>query len=107
MVEDAADQKVLLREADLQHHLSNEGDEGAAALRDAKAAKSAEKSASGATPTKSAKKDEAKSKEEGRKDAKEKKEDLQLAAALTFLKTGHAPPVPPPVTHSASAAVND
>jgi carboxyl-terminal processing protease len=108
VVEDAADQKVLLREADLQHHLMNEGDEGAAAAaeRAAKAAKPAERTISAPANSKSASakasKDDAK-KEDGKKDPNAKKEDLQLAAALTFLKTGHAPPAPPPLTHSASA----
>jgi carboxyl-terminal processing protease len=116
VVEDAADQKVLLREADLQHHLMNEGDEGAAAAADAaaakaaKAAKAGEKSTSApATPkagaashkddTKEAKKDD------GKKDPTAKKEDLQLAAAINFLKNPHNPPASsPPVTHSADAS---
>ena len=110
VVEDAADQKVLLREADLQHHLINEGDEGAAlaAEQAAKAAKPGEKTISAPANGKSASakgtsKDDAKSRDEAKKDAK--KEDLQLAAALNFLKTGKAPPAAPPLTHSASANV--
>ncbi|HZZ94823.1 MAG TPA: S41 family peptidase [Usitatibacter sp.] len=111
VVEDAADQKVLLREADLQHHLMNEGDEGAAAAAEAAAAKAkgGEKNTSAPATTKSgsaSRKDEAKEarKDDGKKDPNAKKEDLQLDAALNFLKDPHNPPASPPVTHSADAS---
>src|SRR5690348_6334479 len=96
VVEDAADQKVLLREADLQHHLNNEGDEGAAAAAEqaAKSAKGSEKSTSAPANSKSAKagKDEPKAKDDAKKDPNAKKEDLQLNAALAFLKNPQHPP---------------
>jgi carboxyl-terminal processing protease len=112
VVEDAADQKVLLREADLQHHLINEGDEGAAAAAEAaaaKAAKAGEKSTGAPAPAKTASakaKEEAK-RDEGKKDPNAKKDDAQLTAALQYLKNPQSPPAPPPVTHSASAAVDN
>jgi carboxyl-terminal processing protease len=105
VVEDAADQRVLLREADLQHHLTNEGDEGAtgASGKAGAADKAAQAGSSKSGTAAKAAKDEAK-KDDGKKDPNAKKEDLQLAAALNFLKNPYTPPAPAPVTHSASAS---
>jgi carboxyl-terminal processing protease len=99
VVEDAADQKVLLREADLQHHLSIEEDKSAPGAP-AKGALPKEKIIAGppagksatapATGVKSAAKTDAK--DAAKKDPNAKKEDLQLAAALNFLKAPLAPP---------------
>jgi carboxyl-terminal processing protease len=100
VVDDAADARVLLREADLQHHLSVEDDKGSGDAS-AKGAKPAEKviavpaagkSATATAPapakTAAAAKDpkDAKDapKDPNAKDAK--KEDLQLNAALNHLK---------------------
>ena len=91
MVEDAAEAKVLLREADLQHHLSVEDDKSAAASPD-KGTKPTEKVVAGsatgkaaAAPTKPA--TVAKSDKDGAaKDPNAKKEDLQLTAGLNHLK---------------------
>jgi carboxyl-terminal processing protease len=114
MVEDAPDQKVLLREADLQHHLSIEEDKAAAAAAAEAAATgkpkvqapekviagpSAGKSASAAGTAGKAAKDE--KDKDAKKDPNAKKEDLQLAAALNFLKS----PPPLPVQHTAATAV--
>ena len=109
VVEDAADQKILLREADLQHHLTNESDEAAAAAaiaaRPSEKDKDKEKPSSGkASPGKVAK-DDAKDAKDAKKDPKAKKEDLQMDAALAFLKNPQHPPAAPPVTHSAAATV--
>ena len=103
VVEDEAT-KVLLREADLQHHLSVEDDQATAAAAvaaPASAKKPVEKviagpaagqSATAVAPVakgkdepkkEEAKKDEAK-KDEAKKDAK--RDDIQLAAALAHLK---------------------
>jgi carboxyl-terminal processing protease len=118
VVADEVDQKILLREADLQHHLTNEGDEGAAlaAEKAAEKAKAGDKSSSSTAPAKTASaakskddaksKDNAKSKDDAKKDPNAKKDDPQLNAALAYLKNPHNPPAPPPVTHSASAAVD-
>jgi carboxyl-terminal processing protease len=98
VVDDAADARVLLREADLQHHLSVEDDKSAGDAS-GKAAKPTEKmiavpaagkSATATVPAKTAvaAKDpkDAKDapKDPNAKDAK--KEDLQLSAALNHLK---------------------
>jgi len=104
VVEDAADQKVLLREADLQHHLIVEDDKsGAAEPDDAATAKPSEKIIAGpgsgkpstatAAPSKSttAKGDAA--------DTGAKKEDLQLNAAVAYLKGQ-----PITATHTAAVA---
>ena len=112
VVEDAADQKVLLREADLQHHLTNEGDENAAGTAIVAPAKPADKekgasSSSGKSSAKVAKEDAKESKDgkDARKDPNAKKEDLQLNAALAYLKNPQHPPAAPPLTHSAAATV--
>jgi len=112
VVEDAADQKVLLREADLQHHLTNEGDENAAGTAIVAPAKPADKekgasSSSGKSSAKVAKEDarEAKDGKDAKKDPNAKKEDLQLNAALAYLKNPQHPPAAPPLTHSAAATV--
>jgi carboxyl-terminal processing protease len=98
VVDDAADQKVLLREADLQHHLSIEDDKSTPGAP-AKGAKPTEKVIAGPTTGKSAtlpatgvKSAKADAKDEAKKDPNAKKEDLQLAAALNFLKAPSAPP---------------
>ena len=96
MVDDAADARVLLREADLQHHLSVEDDKGSGDAS-AKGAKPAEKviavPAAGKSATaplktaavaKDAKDAKDSAKDPNAKDAK--KEDLQLNAALNHLK---------------------
>jgi carboxyl-terminal processing protease len=93
VVDDAADARVLLREADLQHHLSVEDDKSAGDAP-AKGAKPTEKviasPATGKSATLAAKpaapKVDAKDapKDPNAKDAK--KEDLQLNAALNHLK---------------------
>jgi len=87
VVDDAPDQKVLLREADLQHHLVTEDDKSATAEPTDKgknpgdkvagpgAASTSEKTAKAAAPGK-----------EAAKDPNAKKEDLQLNAALNHLK---------------------
>ncbi|HEY4998244.1 MAG TPA: S41 family peptidase, partial [Usitatibacter sp.] len=95
VVADAIDSRILLREADLEHHLTNEDDKSAGAMS-ANAAKPTEKVISGpatgksaaaaaAAPAKAAvaKPD---AKDAASKDANAKKEDLQLTAALNHLK---------------------
>jgi carboxyl-terminal processing protease len=91
-VEDAADQKVLLREADLQHHLSVEDDKSAADAP-AKGAKPTEKIIAGPAAGKSATAAvkagttaKADAKDGAKVDPNAKKEDLQLNAALAHLK---------------------
>jgi carboxyl-terminal processing protease len=93
VVEDASEARVLLREADLQHHLSVEEDKNAAdaAGKDAKptnkiiAGPAAGQSATvaGAAAKATAK---AEAKDDAKKDPNAKKEDLQLNAALAHLK---------------------
>jgi len=91
VVEDAADQKVLLREADLQHHLIVEDDKSGEAEGPAKA-KPTEKVIAGPATGKSAtlgvKPSTAKAEAaaDAKKAAAGKKEDLQLNAALNHLK---------------------
>jgi carboxyl-terminal processing protease len=103
VVDDAADQKVLLREADLQHHLSIEDDKSTPGTP-AKSAKPTEKIIAGPSAGKAAPVIAGKTstkvdaKDEAKKDPNAKKEDLQLAAALTFLKA----PVAPPATAAAA-----
>jgi carboxyl-terminal processing protease len=105
VVDDAADQKVLLREADLQRHLSIEDDKSTPGAP-AKGAKPTEKIIAGPSAGKSATAPvtakattaKADAKDE-KKDPNAKKEDLQLAAALTFLKA----PAAPPTTAAATA----
>ena len=89
VVDDAPDQKVLLREADLQHHLIVEDDKTGEAATGGKSAKPTEKVIAGPATGKSAtltvkpttaKADAADPKKAG------KKEDLQLNAALNHLK---------------------
>jgi len=103
VVEDAADQKVLLREADLQHHLANEGDEAAAAAIVNAPPKPADKEKGASSGKQGAK--VAKDEKDARKDPNAKKEDLQMNAALAFLKNPQHPPAAPPMTHSAAATV--
>ena len=94
VVEDAATQ-VLLREADLQHHLSVEDDKSAPENA-AKAKKPADKIIAGpatgqsaSAPAKTAAKVDAKADAkaaDGKKDPAAKKDDVQLAAAVNHLK---------------------
>ena len=101
VIEDAPDARVLLREADLQHHLSVEEDKTAAEAA-AKGAKPTDKviagPAAGKSAAASAKVAKADVKDDGKKDPNAKKEDLQLAAALNHLKGL-------PITATATAAV--
>jgi carboxyl-terminal processing protease len=93
VVEDASEARVLLREADLQHHLSVEEDKIAADAA-AKGVKPTNKIIAGpaagqsATATVPAAKSTAKAdaKDDAKKDPNAKKEDLQLNAALALLK---------------------
>jgi carboxyl-terminal processing protease len=91
VVDDAPDQKVLLREADLQHHLITEDDKAASAdgSDKPKSASSDKVAGPGAststTPPATTKGAPAKS-ETASKDPNAKKEDLQLNAALNHLK---------------------
>jgi len=112
VVEDAPDQRVILREADLQHHLSVEEDKSAidaAAKPAVKANDKTEKIIAGPANTKTAAVPKPAAKGEGKADAKDakadakadpnaKKEDLQLVAALNHLKglpiTASAPAAP-------------
>jgi len=98
VVEDAAEARVLLREADLQHHLRGEEEkDAAAAAAAAGAAKPATKPGTDkiiAAPVntktaavgKAAAKGDAKADKDKPADPNAKKEDLQLAAALNHLK---------------------
>jgi hypothetical protein len=94
-VDDAADQRVILREADLQHHLSIEEDKNAieAASKPAvKANDKTEKIIAGPANTKTAavakpagkgdKADAKDAKADGKADPNAKKEDLQLAGRV-------------------------
>jgi carboxyl-terminal processing protease len=112
VVEDAPDQRVILREADLQHHLSVEEDKSAidaAAKPAVKANDKTEKIIAGPANTKTVAAPKPAAKGEGKADAKDakadakadpnaKKEDLQLVAALNHLKglpiTASAPAAP-------------
>jgi carboxyl-terminal processing protease len=102
VVEDAAEARVLLREADLQHHLSVEEDKSSADAA-AKGAKPTNKiiagPAAGQSATAAVKPAKSDAKDE-KKDPNAKKEDLQLAAALNHLKG-----LPIIATTTATAAV--
>jgi carboxyl-terminal processing protease len=101
VVEDSADNRVLLREADLQHHLINEDDGKATADATGKA-KPTDKviagPASGQSAANNVKSAKADTKADAKADPNAKKEDLQLAAALNHLKGL-------PITATAQAAV--
>ena len=89
VVEDGSDQKAMLHEADLQHHLSPEIPANAGQTGAQKAAKPAEKVISAPANGKSATLDVKTAKAQAADAAKAangKKEDLQLDAALNFLK---------------------
>ncbi|HXZ49038.1 MAG TPA: S41 family peptidase [Usitatibacter sp.] len=90
VVEDASDQRVLLREADLEHHLSREGDKGGTAdqPKQARPAASGKTSAAPASAQPPAAKPAARVEPatEAKAAADAKKVDLQLNAALNFLK---------------------
>ena len=105
VVEDAADQKILLREADLQHHLIVEDDKSGAAEPDPAApAKPTEKIIAGPGSGKSAAAaapataKAAPAKGTAADAAGAKKDDLQLNAALAHLKG-----LPITATHTAAA----
>jgi carboxyl-terminal processing protease len=89
VVDDAPDQKVLLREADLQHHLTTEDDKTAGADTGDKGKASDKVAGPGAsasaTPSATAKATPP-AKDAASKDPNAKKEDLQLNAALNHLK---------------------
>ena len=101
VIDDSADNRVLLREADLQHHLINEDDGKNTADASGKA-KPTDKiiagPASGQSATNSVKSAKAETKVDAKADPNAKKEDLQLAAALNHLKGL-------PITATAQAAV--
>jgi carboxyl-terminal processing protease len=85
VVEDAADARVLLREADLQHHLSVEEDKSVDPA--ARGAKPTDKVIAGPAAGKAAAAaNKPVAKPDAKADANAKKEDLQLAAALNHLK---------------------
>jgi len=88
VVEDEAT-KVLLREADLQHHLINTDDEGKP-IPAGEGGKKAEKiiagPAEGKTATAAVKAAKAEAKKDEAKDPNAKREDVQLNAALNHLK---------------------
>jgi carboxyl-terminal processing protease len=85
VVEDAAvDSRVFMREADLQHHLIGEG-EKAAPDGTTPAAKAAPAPAKPSPESKAPAKPDAKTAADATKDGA-KKEDVQLAAAVKFLK---------------------
>src|SRR5260221_3060437 len=91
VVEDAAEQKVLLREADLQHHLSVEDDKSAAGAPATPGTKPTTKiiagPASGQSATATVKAaTPAGAQDDAKNDPDAKKEDLQLNAALAHLK---------------------
>ena len=90
VVEDAPEARVLLREADLQHHLTVEDDKGAAADSADKGKNPSDKvagpAASPAAPVTTAKAAPAVKADAASKDPNAKKEDLQLNAALNHLK---------------------
>ncbi len=89
VVEDASETRLVLREADLQHHLAGEGEGKAAAKAGAKPAK-ADKAIAGAAgvgATAPSAAPQAAPKAGAKPDAKDaKKEDVQLKAALDHLK---------------------
>jgi len=105
VVDDAAEARVLLREADLQHHLSIEEDKSAADAASKPAVKPTDKIIAGPAAGKSATAAKGAAGAAAKADAKDakpadpnaKKEDLQLAAALNHLKGL-------PITASAPAA---
>ncbi|QJR13902.1 S41 family peptidase [Usitatibacter palustris] len=107
VVEDAAENRIVLREVDLQHHLAGEDDKEGKAARDAKAGKPADKVIAGTTsgPGATAPRIAPKAAPKGDKAAAEKvdpnakKEDVQLNAALNFLKG--VPIAPAPTTTAA------
>jgi carboxyl-terminal processing protease len=88
VVEDEAT-KVLLREADLQHHLINTDDEGKP-IAEGEGGKKVEKiiagPAEGKAATAAVKAAKAEAKKEEAKDPNAKREDVQLNAALNHLK---------------------
>jgi carboxyl-terminal processing protease len=91
VVDDAPDQRVLLREADLQHHLITEDDKSASAAATDKAKNTTDKvagpaAAAPAAPEKTAKGTPPAKADAAPKDPNAKKEDLQLNAALNHLK---------------------
>jgi len=91
VVDDSPDNKVLLREADLQHHLTTEDDksasaEGADKPKDATDKVAGPGASTQAAPAASAKAAPPAKAEAAPKDPNAKKEDMQLNAALNHLK---------------------
>jgi len=91
VVDDSPDNKVLLREADLQHHLTTEDDksasaEGAEKPKDATDKVAGPGASTQAAPAPSAKAAPPAKAEAAPKDPNAKKEDMQLNAALNHLK---------------------
>ena len=91
VVDDSPDNKVLLREADLQHHLTTEDDksasaEGAEKPKDATDKVAGPGASTQAAPAASAKAAPPAKAEAAPKDPNAKKEDMQLNAALNHLK---------------------
>jgi len=91
VVDDSPDNKVLLREADLQHHLTTEDDksasaEGAEKPKDATDKVAGPGASTQAAPAASAKAPPPAKAEAAPKDPNAKKEDMQLNAALNHLK---------------------
>ena len=91
VVDDSPDNKVLLREADLQHHLTTEDDksasaEGADKPKDATDKVAGPGASTQAAPAPSAKAAPPAKAEAAPKDPNAKKEDMQLNAALNHLK---------------------
>ena len=91
VVDDSPDNKVLLREADLQHHLTTEDDksasaEGAEKPKDATDKVAGPGASTQAAPAPGAKAAPPAKAEAAPKDPNAKKEDMQLNAALNHLK---------------------
>jgi len=91
VVDDSPDNKVLLREADLQHHLTTEDDKSASAESAEKPKDATDKVAGPGASTQAAPAPGAKAAppakaEAAPKDPNAKKEDMQLNAALNHLK---------------------
>jgi len=91
VVDDSPDNRVLLREADLQHHLTTEDDktassQGADKSKDASDKVAGPGASAQVAPAPSAKAPAGKPAETASKDPNAKKEDLQLNAALNHLK---------------------
>jgi carboxyl-terminal processing protease len=110
VVEDAAAPQVLLKEADLEHHLTIEDDKSVTADASSKSKKSLDKVIAGpaaqqitTTGPASGKTASAKVTETAPLDPKAKRDDVQLQAGLRFLK---GEPVSNPATTTAAVATH-